>query len=170
VTNDPYEGVPEDAVVPLAADGSFRTRLTLEAADQFVDCLALPAGERCVVATRADHRASADRSQDVKVAVCFAGEVACATEPITAGDPAAAAAFPGYALDGPGGSTGLGTDALSSGTTGSGTGLPLAATGGGLRPLPYGLASLVGGGALLLLVRRLRRPRPVRAVPARVGP
>lgn len=170
LTNNPYEGVPDDAVVPVAPDGSFRTRITVEAADEFVDCLALPSGERCVVATRADHRSSADRSQDVKVAVCFAGETACATEPIAAGDPDAAAGFPGFALDGPGTSSSRGaTDLSSSASAGAGTGLRLAATGGGRRPLSYGVAFLVVGAALLLLRVRLHRtPRPP-TVPLRVG-
>ena len=172
VTNDPYEGVPDDAVVPVAPDGSFRTTLTLEASDEYVDCTSLRAGERCVVATRADHRASADRSQDVKVPVCFAGEQACTTDPVAPGDPDAAPAFTGFGLDAAAGSGvgGLppGGGSLGSSGLGPSGGLPLASTGGGVEPLPYGIALVAGGLALLVLGRRLHRAR-ARPVAVPVG-
>jgi hypothetical protein len=69
VTNAPYPGTP---AVAIGADGSFTTTLTLQAADANVDCNHLPVGQACKVVTRMDHRASGDRSQDVKVAVDFA--------------------------------------------------------------------------------------------------
>jgi len=52
--------------------GSFDVSLTVAAADEHVDCL--DGGTRCVVATRADHTASNDRSADVRVPVHFAGQ------------------------------------------------------------------------------------------------
>lgn len=69
LTNNPYPGTP---AVSIAADGSFSTTLTLTATDANVDCGDLPVGQSCKVVTRMDHRASGDRSQDVKVAVDFA--------------------------------------------------------------------------------------------------
>ncbi|HEV7723087.1 MAG TPA: DUF4214 domain-containing protein, partial [Iamia sp.] len=69
VTNNPYPGTP---AVSIGVDGSFTTTLTLEAADANVDCNDLPVGQSCKVVTRMDHRASGDRSQDVKVPITFA--------------------------------------------------------------------------------------------------
>jgi hypothetical protein len=69
ITNNAYPGVPH---VTIGADGSFSTTLTLTAADANTDCNDLAPGKTCKVVTRMDHRASGDRSQDVKVAVDFA--------------------------------------------------------------------------------------------------
>lgn len=69
ITNDGPTGVP---TVPIAADGSFTTTLTLEVADANTDCNDLAAGKACKVFTRMDHRSSGDRSQDVRVPVDFA--------------------------------------------------------------------------------------------------
>jgi hypothetical protein len=158
VTNNPYQGAPS---VPIADDGSFTARITVMARDEFVDCLDLPAGQRCVIVARTDHRATADRSQDVKVPVCFAGEAACATDPIDPTDP------------GSGGSTPFGGYPLAGGVGGSGstprvTPGGLAATGFAGRTLvPAGLALLGGGVALVLVARRqLGRARVVPAPPA----
>ncbi|HYI61241.1 MAG TPA: Ig-like domain-containing protein [Acidimicrobiales bacterium] len=148
VTNNPYDGVPPEAVTAVEPDGSFRATLTLAARDEFVDCLALASGERCVLASRMDHRASADRSQDVKVPVCWAGQAACTTDPIAPADPDAPPAFTGYQITPAGPS--------SRATTG-GTRPTLAATGADVRLLPWGLALLGGGAALLLGSRRARR-------------
>lgn len=157
VTNNPYDGVPPGAVAAVAPDGSFTVELTLVASDEFVDCLDLPAGERCVLASRMDHRASADRSQDVKVALCWEGQAACTTDPIPPADPddpGDAAPFSGYRLT------------PQTGTRAAGGGL--AATGAELRPLPWGLALLGAGLALVLVARRLIRTSP--SVPSPGGP
>lgn len=69
VTNNPYQGTP---AVSVGADGSFTTTLTLTAADANTDCNDLPVGKSCKVFTRMDHRATPDRSQDVRVPVSFA--------------------------------------------------------------------------------------------------
>ncbi len=150
VTNSPYAGVPPESVAAVAPDGSFAVELTIVAADEFVDCLDLPVGERCVLASRMDHRASADRSQDVKVALCWEGQAACTTDPIPPADPndpGDVAPFSGYRLTPPSGSRGMGGG--------------LAATGPELRPLPWALALLGLGRVLVLAARRLaRRPVP----------
>ncbi len=153
VTNNPYQGVPPEAVSPVAADGSFTATITVAARDEFVDCLALAAGKRCVIVSRMDHRATADRSQDVKVPVCFAGEEACATDPIDPNDtpPGGTTPFGGYPIGSSGGGSPL---PLASGTGG------LASTGFQGRTLvPAGLA-MIGAGAALVLVARRRAPRP----------
>ncbi len=159
VTNNPYEGVPDDAVTPVAADGSFSATITVKAADDFVDCLDLPAGERCVIVARMDHRATADRTQDVKVQVCFAGEAACEVAPQTV-DPNSTGGgngFTGYPLD-----SGSSSSSTPTGTTTYGT-TQLARTGFEGRPLvSAGLALVLGG--LLLVGWSRRRPAPAPVV------
>lgn len=156
VTNNPYEGVPATAVTPVAPDGSFTATITIEARDSFVDCLALPAGQRCVVATRADHRASADRTQDVKVPVCFASETACVTDPIVPeADPEDV--FTGFLLDPP-----PAAPAAPSSTP------ALAATGASAPDLVPVAALLVTGGLALVLVSRRRRDAIHIPIPAPV--
>ncbi len=71
VTNNP---IGDAASVPIAPDGSFTTTLTVEANDGFTNCLQLIAPRDCKIVTRMDHRASGDRSQDVKVPVSFTGQ------------------------------------------------------------------------------------------------
>lgn len=68
-----------DLATPFGSGGSFAVQLDIAAADEFVDCLA--AGTRCVVATRADHTASSNRSADVRVPVYFAGQTPPDREP-----------------------------------------------------------------------------------------
>ncbi len=147
VTNNPYEGVPASAVASIAADGSFRTTITVVAADEYVDCLALADGKACVIAVRADHRASADRTQDVKVPICFAGDAACATAAIPPADPVAAPVFAGYPIP-PSGSTGVGNLASTGATS--------------PRLVPWAVGLIAVGSALLLTSRRRvgERPRP----------
>lgn len=153
VTNNPYEGVPASALAPVAPDGSFRTTITVQAADEYVDCLALPAGESCVIAVRADHRSSADRSQDVKVPICFAGEAACATEEIPPADPGAAPAFAGFPIP-------------PSGSGGAGGVSRLAATGSSAPGLaPWAIGLLAVGAVLVLTSQRIDRPRPTSPSP-----
>jgi hypothetical protein len=61
-----------DLATPYGPGGTFDVTLNVTASDEFVDCLA--EGTRCVIATRADHTASADRSADVRVPVSFRGQ------------------------------------------------------------------------------------------------
>jgi hypothetical protein len=115
-----------------------------------------------VIATRVDHRASADRTQDVKVPVCFAGEAACAATPIVASAGPGADAFAGFPIaPAPGSARRPGVSAV-----------PLAATGTGAPQLvPGALALVAGGGALVALASRRRRdPRPTPATLPRRTP
>lgn len=65
---------------PFGPAGSFDVTLTVNAADEYVNCLA--EATRCVVATRADHTAGADRSADVRVPVTFHGQTGVAPAPV----------------------------------------------------------------------------------------
>ena len=82
-------GVP-GLTVPMNSNGTFSTTLTIAASDENTDCFDLPTGKQCKVFTRMDHRAGADRSQDVRVPVTF-GEAAAGPElslsPATGVDP-----------------------------------------------------------------------------------
>lgn len=69
-SNPPPYG--QGLATPFAPGGTFDVDLRLVARDEFVDCLS--GAVRCVVATRADHTASTNRSADVKVPVAFAGQ------------------------------------------------------------------------------------------------
>ncbi len=141
VTNNPIGDAP---AVPIAADGSFTAHITVSAQDEFVDCLALTGGKRCVIVARADHRATADRSQDVKVPVCFAGEAACATDPIDT-TATATPTFTGFPLGTPTGGTTTGPTSYGS----------LATTGAdSTRLVTVGLVLAGLGVALVLLSRR----------------
>lgn len=77
ITNEPYAG-SENAVVPIAADGSAQTELQVVAADDHADCAAAAAPDGCVLYLRADHRAAAERGYDLRVPLEFgtAAEVA----------------------------------------------------------------------------------------------
>ncbi|CAL9662443.1 hypothetical protein SUDANB105_07074 [Streptomyces sp. enrichment culture] len=87
---------------PSGRNGSFEVELTVDAKDAFTDCFKA----KCVLATRADHTLSGDRSQDVKVPVGFVGQ-----DPVDTDD---------ETDDETGDETGGGTG--DSGTLGSGTG------------------------------------------------
>jgi len=52
--------------------GTFSVAVTVTAADEFMDCY--DPATTCVLATRADHTASSDRSADVKIPVYFEGQ------------------------------------------------------------------------------------------------
>ncbi|MFC8845971.1 MULTISPECIES: hypothetical protein [unclassified Micromonospora] len=81
-SNPPSYG--EGLAVPYGAGGSFRVTLTVGIRIGDVDCTV----RRCVVATRADHTRTADRSQDVRVPVTFAAAATAArtsAAPTTAG-------------------------------------------------------------------------------------
>jgi hypothetical protein len=65
-SNPPPYG--RDLAIPYGSGGSFRVTLDISAAIGSIDCRSTP----CVIATRADHTRSSDRSQDVFVPVSFA--------------------------------------------------------------------------------------------------
>ncbi|MEU6348342.1 immunoglobulin I-set domain protein [Streptomyces sp. NPDC047072] len=74
-SNPPDYG--EELATPYGDGGSFEVELTVDAKDEFTDCFKAT----CVLATRADHTLSGDRSQDVKVPVSFVGQDPVDTDP-----------------------------------------------------------------------------------------
>ncbi|UUU20074.1 immunoglobulin domain-containing protein [Streptomyces sp. DSM 40750] len=67
-SNPPDYG--EELATPYEDGGTFEVELTIDAKDEYTDCFKAT----CVLATRADHTLSGDRSQDVKVPVAFVGQ------------------------------------------------------------------------------------------------
>ncbi len=66
ISSDPPD-YGRDLAAPFGPDGSFTVRLRVSPRIGAVDCRATP----CVIATRADHTRSSDRSADVFVPVTF---------------------------------------------------------------------------------------------------
>ncbi|MER7853252.1 hypothetical protein ABTZ98_11935 [Streptomyces bacillaris] len=64
---DPYEG---ELALPFGPGGTFDVEIEIKAEGDGLDCADVP----CSVVTRADHRSSGDRSQDVRIPVTFAGQ------------------------------------------------------------------------------------------------
>ncbi|MES5819361.1 immunoglobulin I-set domain protein [Streptomyces sp. RG80] len=140
-SNPPDYG--EDLATPYDDGGSFEVELTVDAKDEFTDCFE----QKCVLATRADHTLSGDRSQDVKVPVAFVGQDPVDTDDGTGGDTGG-----GTDDDADGGSTGGtgGTGGTSTtggtGTTATGTSGSLAATGVTVLSVAALAAALTGAG------------------------
>lgn len=63
---DPYEG---ELALPFGPGGTFDVEIEIRSEGDGLDCADVP----CSVVTRADHRASGDRTQDVRIPVTFAG-------------------------------------------------------------------------------------------------
>ncbi|MFI6944067.1 immunoglobulin I-set domain protein [Streptomyces sp. NPDC050418] len=137
ISNDPPAGY-EDIAKPYGKDGAFEVELTVDAKDEYTDCLKT----KCVIATRADHTKSADRSQDVRVAVDFAGG-------------AGSGGADGGGADGGGAGSAGGSSAGSVGGTGGAGSGSLASTGATVASLAAAAALLVAGG--WYAVRRTRR-------------
>ncbi|NEA98231.1 immunoglobulin domain-containing protein [Streptomyces sp. SID13726] len=146
-SNPPDYG--EELATPYKDGGSFEVELTVDAKDEFTDCFKA----KCVLATRADHTLSGDRSQDVKVPVSFVGQDPVDTDPDTGDDGGSdnGGTTGGSTSGGSGTSTG---GSGSSGSTGSATGGPgtsiaggsLAATGVTVVSLAALAAALVAAG------------------------
>ncbi|MBT2412710.1 immunoglobulin I-set domain protein [Streptomyces sp. ISL-12] len=121
-SNPPDYG--QDLATPYGEDGSFEVELTVDAKDEFTDCLT----SACVLATRADHTLSGDRSQDVKVPVSFTGQ-----DPVDTDDPDGTATPSAGATPGAGGTdtpaTSNGTGSTAGGSGPSSPGGSLASTG-----------------------------------------
>ncbi|WP_329309313.1 hypothetical protein [Streptomyces microflavus] len=64
---DPYEG---ELALPFGPGGTFDVEIEIRSEGDGLDCADVP----CSVVTRADHRASGDRTQDVRIPVTFAGQ------------------------------------------------------------------------------------------------
>ncbi|GEC05312.1 hypothetical protein SSP24_29670 [Streptomyces spinoverrucosus] len=122
-SNPPDYG--EDLAIPYGDGGTFEVELTVDAKDEFTDCFKA----KCVLATRADHTLSGDRSQDVKVPVSFVGQ-----DPVDTDDDT-----------GDTGGNGSGGGASSGGTSGGGT---TGGTGTGSSTGGTGTTTTSGGGSL----------------------
>ncbi|MFI6039880.1 immunoglobulin I-set domain protein [Streptomyces sp. NPDC051315] len=152
ISSDPPD-YGEGLATPYGAGGTFSVELTVDARDEFTDCFKA----RCVLATRADHTLSGDRSQDVKVPVAFVGQA-----PVDTDDDGSA---------GTGGTSGGATSGTSgtSGTTGgtsgtTGTAAPATTGGGSLAATGATIGTAVGTALLLTatgwyLHRRARTAR-----------
>ncbi|MEU4657308.1 immunoglobulin I-set domain protein [Streptomyces sp. NPDC023723] len=123
-SNPPDYG--QDLADPYGTDGSFEVELTVDARDEFTDCLKAT----CVLTTRADHTRSGDRSQDVKVPVSFTGQDPVDTDPDTDPEtPAAPSPSQSASSAAPDGSGASGGTGGSAGSGASAAGGSLAATG-----------------------------------------
>ncbi|TQE33949.1 immunoglobulin I-set domain protein [Streptomyces ipomoeae] len=105
-SNPPDYG--EELAIPYEDGGRFEVELTVDAKDEYTDCFEA----KCVLATRADHTLSGDRSQDVKVPVSFVGQ-----DPVDTDDEGDGGSDGGTST---GGSSNSGSTTGSSGTGGSG--------------------------------------------------
>jgi hypothetical protein len=140
-SNPPDYG--EELAIPYDEGGSFEVELTVDAKDEFTDCFKAT----CVLATRADHTLSGDRSQDVKVPVGFVGQDPVDTDPGT-GDTGGTG---GTGTSGGTGTTGGGTTGSTTGGTGttggtSTAGGSLASTGVTVLFVAALAAALLGAG------------------------
>lgn len=141
-SNPPDYG--QDLATPYGTGGTFAVELTVDAKDAYTDCFKAT----CVLATRADHTLSGDRSQDVKVPVSFTGQDPVDTDENPA-DPGGAAGGPtGGTSGGPTGDTGT-TGGTGTTTTG-GTGTTTTATTGGSLASTGATIGTAAGAALLL--------------------
>ncbi|MPY59193.1 immunoglobulin I-set domain protein [Streptomyces spongiae] len=127
-SNPPDYG--EQLAIPYGDGGTFEAELTMDAKDDFTDCFKAT----CVLATRADHTLSGDRSQDVKVPVSFVGQ-----DPVDTDDGSG---------DTGGGDTG-GTTGGSGSTSGSGSASDPTTTGGSLATTGVTVLTLASVAALL---------------------
>ncbi|CAM5414313.1 immunoglobulin domain-containing protein [Streptomyces aurantiogriseus] len=133
-SNPPDYG--EDLATPYGAGGTFSVELTVDAKDEFTDCFKA----KCVLATRADHTLSGDRSQDVKVPVSFVGQ-----DPVDTDDDG------GTSGGTTGGSTSgtTGGTSTTGGTTGGSTMGGTSTTGGSLASTGATIGTAAGAALLL---------------------
>ena len=122
-SNPPDYG--EDLAVPYGAGGTFEVELTVDAKDAYTDCFKAT----CVLATRADHTLSGDRTQDVKVPVSFTGQDPVDTADGDGGTTGGGSSGGGASGGGSGGSSGGGSTGTTGSTGASPTGGSLASTG-----------------------------------------
>ncbi|MGX1561201.1 immunoglobulin I-set domain protein [Streptomyces sp. NPDC055506] len=133
-SNPPDYG--EELAIPYGKGGTFEVELTVDAKDEYTDCFKAT----CVLATRADHTLSGDRSQDVKVPVAFVGQDPVDTDGGNGG--------------GTGGGTGGGGTDGGTGTTG-GTGSGSGSGGGTGASAAGSSGSLASTGVTVLTVAAL---------------
>ncbi|MFF3844381.1 immunoglobulin I-set domain protein [Streptomyces sp. NPDC002328] len=147
-SNPPDYG--QELATPYGAGGTFSVELTLDAKDQYTDCFKA----KCVLATRADHTLSGDRSQDVKVPVSFVGQDPVDTDDGTTGGTTGGSTSGSTGGSSGGSATGGSTTGGSTGgvTGGSGTTGGTSATGssGGSLASTGATVGTAAGAALLL--------------------
>ncbi|MEU6485452.1 immunoglobulin I-set domain protein [Streptomyces sp. NPDC046887] len=125
---------------PYGKGGTFSVELTVDAKDQYTDCFK----KTCVLATRADHTLSGDRSQDVKVPIAFTGQDPVATDGGDGDGDSTGGASGGTGSSGTSGSTGgTGTSGTASGGSVGGSG-----PAGGSSGTVGGTSPTGGGGSL----------------------
>ncbi|MGY0060347.1 immunoglobulin I-set domain protein [Streptomyces sp. LZ34] len=132
----------EELAIPYGERGTFEVELTVGAKDEYTDCFKVT----CVLATRADHTLSGDRSQDVKVPVSFVGQPPVDTDDDTGADDGGTSGSSGSDSTGgtaSGGSSGGGATSTT-GPSGS-----LAATGITVLGLAAVAALLIAAGWLV---------------------
>lgn len=144
-SNPPDYG--EELAIPYGEDGTFEVELTVDAKDEYTDCFEVT----CVLATRADHTLSGDRSQDVKVPVAFVGQDPVGTDDGdtggTDGGSTGGSTTSGGTSSTGGSSSGSTTGgSTSSGTTTTTTGGSLASTGVTVLSVAAVAALLTAGG------------------------
>lgn len=122
-SNPPDYG--EELAIPYEDGGTFEVELTVDAKDEYTDCFKAD----CVLATRADHTLSGDRSQDVKVPVAFVGQDPVDTD--DGGDDGDSGGDTGGATSTGGTSSGSTSGGGSGSTSGGGTGGTTTTGGGG---------------------------------------
>ncbi|MCX5561733.1 immunoglobulin domain-containing protein [Streptomyces sp. NBC_00038] len=138
-SNPPDYG--EELAIPYGEDGSFEVELTVDAKDEYTDCFEVT----CVLATRADHTLSGDRSQDVKVPVAFVGQ-----DPVDTDDGDTGGTDGGSTTSGGTTSTGgSSSGSTTGGTTGGSTSTGTTTTGGSLASTGVTVLSVAALAALL---------------------
>ncbi|MFF1679267.1 immunoglobulin I-set domain protein [Streptomyces sp. NPDC058256] len=145
-SNPPDYG--EELAIPYGEDGTFEVELTVDAKDEYTDCFEVT----CVLATRADHTLSGDRSQDVKVPVAFVGQDPVGTDD---GDTGGTDGGSTGGSTTAGGTTGTGGSSSGSTTGGSTTGSTTSGTtttGGSLASTGVTVLSVAALAALLTAV------------------
>ncbi|WP_369274369.1 hypothetical protein AB5J55_34580 [Streptomyces sp. R11] len=143
ISSDPPE-YGEDLAIPYGAGGTLEVELTVDAKDEYTDCLKTT----CVLATRNDHTLSGDRSQDLGVPVGFVGQDPVDTDDDTGGTGGNGGSGTSTTGGSAGGSTGTAstTGGGSGGTGTSAAGGSLASTGGTVLSVAALAAALLAAG------------------------
>ncbi|MER5193236.1 immunoglobulin I-set domain protein [Streptomyces sp. NPDC002755] len=145
-SNPPDYG--EELATPYGTGGTFSVELTVDAKDEFTDCFKA----KCVLATRADHTLSGDRSQDVKVPVAFVGQDPVDTDDGTTTGGTTGGADGGSTSGTSGGTTsgsGTGGTGGTGGTSGTGTSATGSTSGGSLAATGATVGTAAGLALLL---------------------
>lgn len=140
-SNPPDYG--EELAIPYGEDGTFEVELTVDAKDEYTDCFEVT----CVLATRADHTLSGDRSQDVKVPVAFVGQDPVGTDDGDTGGTDGGSTGGSTTSGGTSSTGGSSSGSTTGGSTSSGT--TTTTTGGSLASTGVTVLGVAGLAALL---------------------